>query len=238
MRRLSALFIMVASLFCSASLYAQKEVSAKEIIKKITAGEQVSYQGVTIDGDLDLTYYFEKKFEDQYASKKKSWNNDNVIEEIIRSKIVFENCTFKNGVIAYYHDDRTEFTFTASFRQEVVFKDCIFEEKSAFKYSDFERVADFSGSKFNEEALFKYAKFEEYVDFSGAVFEEDANFKYTKFHDGVNLSNTVFREDLNLKYAKISGDFKADNMDVQEDLDVKYTKINGDSFSKYLLKSR
>jgi len=227
-------FIVIAHL-----AFGQNSVPASEIIEKARKGESISYENVTISGDLDFTFYFEKKNEDRYSRKKSGWNNDdNAVEETIASKIAFVNCTFNNRVLAYIHDERTEYTFTASFDNVVVFTSCKFEEESAFKYSEFNETVDFSQSTFEEEALFKYAEFDEYADFNGSVFREDANFKYAKFKSGLDFSNTTFEEDLNLKYAEINGDFKSKNMDVREDLDVKYTDINGQSFSKHLLKSR
>jgi len=230
--------------FCILMLFtinalAQKTISSNEIIEKARRGEPITYDNVIIEGTVDFTFYFEKKNEEEFSRKRSKWNDsNNSIEEMISSEIVFVDCIFKDGVIAYYHDDYTEFTFTASFSKVVVFKNCKFEEESAFKYSDFREKTDFSGSSFDEEALFKYAKFYDYADFHQAAFDDDANFKYAKFKNGLDFSNASFDKDLNLKYAKIDGDFKSDNMDIRDDLDVKYTEINGESFSKYLLKSR
>jgi len=235
--RKSFTFIVLSIMMSSTFVSAQNSVDASVIIEKARKGESIAYENVTITGDLDFTFYFEKKREDQYSSKKRGWD-DNSVEEIITSKIAFVNCTFKDGVLAYINDDRTDFTFTASFDNVVVFRNCKFEEESAFKHSSFDENVDFSGSTFDEEALFKYAKFEEYADFKEATFNSDANFKYAKFREGLDFSGTTFRRDLNLKYAKISGEFNAKGMDIQDDLDVKYTEINGESFSKYLIKSR
>ncbi len=231
--------IALLILTISTSAISQNSIPASEIIKKIERGESVSYNNAIITGDLDLTFYFEKKNEIEHSKKRSLWNDwDNTVEEIIDSRITFTNCTFKDGVFAYIHDEHTKYTFIASFDEAVVFKNCVFEEESEFKYSKFRRQVDFSGTVFNQEALFKYAKFQEYVDFGGTVFQDDANFKYTKFQDGLNLSNSVFKDDLNLKYAKIDGEFNTDNMDIQDDIDVKYTKVNGENFSKFLLKSK
>lgn len=239
MSRINTIIASALLLFTSSYLYAQNTVSASEIIEKVRNGESISYENVTVSGDLDFTFYFEKKHDDKYSRKSSFWKGgDNAVEEIIRSRISFVNCKFNDDVLAYINDDYTDFTFTASFDNGVVFKNCEFNRKSAFKYSTFEGETDFSGSDFDEEALFKYAKFEEYADFHEVNFSDDANFKYAKFRSGLDFSNATFREDLNLKYAKIDGDFKSDHMDIQEDLDVKYTEINGQSFSKYLLKSR
>ena len=234
-KQLLALF--AGLVLVSANAVAQSEIAASRILEDLKNGMDVSYENVTITGDLDLTYYFEKKYDDEY-SKRRSWfdTGDNEVEEMIESKIRFVNCTFDDDVLAYYHDDRTEYTFTASFEQSVQFVKCTFSGRSAFKYSEFEEGADFSGSSFDEEALFKYAKFERSTSFKAATFDDDANFKYAKFRQGLDFSNTKFNYDLNLKYAKIRGDFGHNDMNVRRDLDVKYTEVNGDSFSKYLIK--
>ena len=229
---LSLILFTIASISFS---FAQV-ISAEDILKDIKRGKDISYTNVTITGTLDLTYYFEKKYEEEY-SKKKSWfgSDENSVEETIEVSINFTNCTFEDDVLAYYHDDRSEYTFVANFENDVIFKKCTFNNKSAFKYSEFEGESNFSESDFNEEALFKYAEFERFADFGGAVFNDDANFKYAEFNRGLDFSYTSFDRDLNLKYAKIRGDFSSRKMSVKYDLDVKYTEVNGESFSKYLL---
>ncbi len=214
----------------------QSTIDARDILGDIKNGKDVSFKNVKIVGDLDLTYYFEKKYEEKYDLKK-SWfgSNNNVVEEIIESNIRFENCIFEDDVLAYIHDDYSDYTFIASFNNNVTFKNCKFEEKSTFKYSEFYSKTDFSESTFNEEANFKYAKFRQSIDFGNAFFDDDANFKYAKFKDGLNFSYTIFDRDLDLKYAKIDGDFSSTKMTVKYDLNVKYAKVNGESFSKYLL---
>lgn len=216
--------------------FGQSTIDARDILDDIKHGKDVSYKNVKIVGDLDLTYYFEKKHEEKYE-KRKSWfgSDNNVVEEIIESNIRFENCTFEDDVLAYIHDEYSDYTFSASFNNDVVFKNCKFEEKSAFKYSKFDSKTDFSESTFNEEANFKYAKFRQSANFGSAFFKDDANFKYARFKNGLNFSNTTFDRDLNLKYVKIDGNFSSANMKVKYDLDVKYVKVNGESFSKYLL---
>jgi len=211
-------------------------VSAENILRGIRRGEDINYQNATIKGTLDLTYYFEKKNEDKY-SRKKSWfgSDENTVEETIEVSLNFVNCNFEDDVLAYFHDERTGYTFVANFENDVIFKGCKFNNKSAFKYSEFEGKSNFSESTFSEEALFKYAEFERLADFGGVFFDDDANFKYAEFNRGLDFSYTSFDRDLTLKYAKIKGDFSSTKMKVKYNLDVKYTEINGEGFSKYLL---
>lgn len=244
--------------------FTQKQtVEATDILKDIKNGKSISYKNATIVGVLDLTY-MDEAMEKLPKKKNNSWfnwnnngSNTNQIKKMIDVKISFVNCTFREDVLAYIPDEDSGYTFTASFEDDVIFKNCNFERKAMFKYSRFESNSDFSGSVFDddttfkyakfdrdinfestlfdESATFKYAKFNRNVSFSKAIFKDTATFKYTKFNDGVSFKNTKFEEDLNIKYMEVSGDFNISNMDVAYEIDSKYTKINGKSFSKYLI---
>lgn len=255
-------FTLIACLFISAALFAQKTVDASDIIKDLKAGKSISYTNTTIVGTLDFTF-MDEAIVKLPSKKKSSWwgnSNSNEIKKLIENEISFIGCTFEDDVLAYIPDEDSGYTFTASFENTAIFKNCDFQRKAMFKYSRFERDADFSGStfdddttfkyakfdrnisfkntKFAEVSTFKYAKFSRNVSFANAVFEDSAVFKYTQFNDGVSFNNTNFEEDLNIKYMKVSGDFNITKMNVGYDIDSKYTTINGRSFNKYLLNSR
>ncbi len=254
---------ILASLFSILILFsthAQQKVNADDIMNDLKQGKSISYNGTIIVGVLDFTFMDEKLPE---LDRKFSWwrsGGDNSINEVIDSKISFVNCTFQDNVIAYYHDDRTEYTFTADFERSVSFVNCTFRENAMFKYSEFEREvsfkgsdfqeastfkyaefeddADFSSTIFDEEATFKYAKFNNLADFSNTSFDKDATFKYSNFRDGVSFNNAKFNRSLNFKYTKVNGIFDIDKMNVRDDIDSKYTSINGRSFSRYVFNSR
>ena len=255
---------LITMLFCFVAVgFSQKTINASDIIKDIKAGKSISINNATIVGVLDFTF-MDEALEKLPKRKKKSWwgngNYDNKVEKIINVKISFENCTFKDDVLAYIPDEDSGYTFTADFEDIAIFKDCTFERKAMFKYSNFKLNSDFSGTSFNDDSTFKYAKFKKNINFSNttfeevstfkyakfnrnvsfanAVFKDSAVFKYTQFNEGVSFKNTNFEEDLNIKYMKVSGKFNITGMKVAYDIDSKYTKINGKSFSKYLLNSK
>ncbi len=251
--------IMFIAVLFYLNIYAQKTVDAKTIIKDIKNGKNITITNATINGVLDFTFMNDAL--PKLPKRKKWWNNggSNTIEKQIISKISFINCTFNNDVLAYIPHEESGYTFIANFEKEVVFKECTFNEKAMFKYSDFDKNTDFTNSKFNDDttfkyakfdkgivfkntffnktATFKYAKFKKFVSFYNSIFNESAIFKYTEFNNGVSFENVKFKEDLNIKYTKVSGDFNINNMDVAYDIDAKYTKINGKNFSKYALKN-
>lgn len=245
--------------FVSSIGFAQKTVKAEDIIKDIKAGKDVSISNATIDGVLDLTY-MEEKLKD-LPKRRRSWwgnNGDNKVENTIKVSLSFTNCTFRDDVLAYIPDsDESGYTFTASFENKAMFKNCTFERKAMFKYSDFEDDSSFEKADFQDDTTFKYAKFEKsanfdsttwknaatfkyadfprFVSFANSIFKESATFKYSKFSDGVSFKNVKFEEDLNIKYTEVKGKFDISGMKVAYDIDSKYTKINGKSFTKYML---
>ena len=218
--------------------FAQNSVSADKIMEDVREGKDITYQNVTIVGDLDFTYMAEKM--PDLPKKSRWWNNGsgNTVEESIDVSVSFINCTFEDDVLAYIHDDPSGYTFTADFDKDVVFKNCEFKRNAMFKYSDFDGRADFSGTKFQRNSTFKYAEFDEMADFSGTFFDDDATFKYAQFDEGASFKNAVFEESWNIKYMKARGEFDIAGLDVRDDIDAKYTKINGRSFTNYLINSR
>ena len=218
--------------------FAQNSVQASQIMKDIREGKTISYENMTIDGDLDFTY-MEEKLPD-LPRKSKWWNNgsSNTVEESIDVAISFKNCTFTGDVLAYIHEDQTGYTFVADFDKDVVFVDCKFNENAMFKYSDFDGIADFSGADFQRKSTFKYAEFDDQADFSNTRFDDDATFKYAQFDEGASFKNAVFEESWNIKYLKARGEFDIAGLEVRDDIDAKYTKINGKSFTSYLMNSR
>lgn len=255
MRKLFALILVFV--FLSVSGFAQSRVNAKDVLKSIDEEKAVDYRGVEIVGDLDLTTIQDKEPD---KDNKRSRNSTKVFWYHVRSPLNFVDCTFKNNVIAYFHDEDKNETHNAVFHADVSFEGCEFQGKSAFKYSRFYDGADFSKTTFDEEALFKYAEFSaevsfadskfssdanfkyttfpEKVDFSNADFIDQANFKYTKFPHGVSFKNASFQGNSDFKYAKFYEPFDFDGTEFGDDVDFKYTKLEGEPFIKYLLKNK
>lgn len=222
--------------------FSQNSVSASSIMKQIKDGKDVSYENVTINGDLDMTFMDEKL--PTLPKKRKWWKNggSNSVEEQIESKVIFKNCVFEGNVYAYFHDDEkigtgSKYTFIANFENDVIFENCTFKEDALFKYSEFEQDASFAGSTFDDRTTFKYAEFENNVSFANTNFDKSAVFKYTKFKEGVSFNNAQFQDNLDIKYMEVRGDFDVKNMTVANKIDSKYTDINGEGLSKFLLKN-
>lgn len=233
-RKTLQLMLLLCAMVFTTSLTAQTKVKASDIMEAMKKGEDVSYENVTVSGILDFTYMDEKL--DDLPRRSRWWRNgDNEVEEYIESKVTFKNVVFEDDVLAYYHDKRSKYTFTADFEKQVIFENCDFKRNAMFKYSTFEDGASFAGSSFNDENTFKYAEFEGIADFSDTYFDDDAIFKYTEFKEGASFKAAKFDRSLDMKYTKVRGDFDLKGMDVRWDIETKYAEVNGRSFNRYLL---
>ncbi len=255
MRKLFA--IVLTFILFSVSAFAQSRVDAKDILRSIDEGKAVSYSGVEIVGDLNLTTIQDKEPD---KNNKRSRNSTKVFWYHVRVPLNFESCTFKDDVIAYYHDDDKNETHNAIFHADVSFQGCEFQGMSEFKYSKFYENANFTKTTYHEEALFKYSEFStevgfansvfsndanfkyttfpEHVDFGSVKFEDLTNFKYTKFPRGVSFKNAEFQGNADFKYTKFHEPFDFDGTEFGDDVDFKYTKLEGKPFIKYLLKNK
>ncbi len=249
--------LLLSGLFVFSGL-AQSRVTAEEIIAKINKGQSVAYENVTITGTLDLTDLENRTLTDK---DKKWWGSDyEKYESVVKVSLRFENCTFDDAVLAYYHDEAENNTFIAHFDKDVSFRNCVFNDKSEFKYSEFDEGADFYGAsfdedanfkypefdqapvftqaRFEEEANFKYAEFPQRTSFAGAVFEDEANFKYAEFPGGASFADARFMDLANFKYTKFSNPLDMKNVKFEGSEDFKYTQVDGQSFTSFLLKNQ
>ncbi|WP_439880548.1 pentapeptide repeat-containing protein [Pontibacter sp. MBLB2868] len=253
MRKVQALFILLMLPLLS---WAQTSVNASEIIAKINRGEAVTYKDARITGDLNLTKLKNMKLKEESNNK---YDSKEYISTVT-APITFINCTFEGDVLAYFNPDNgvkignsSNEVYNTNFEKEVRFEGCVFEEASAFKYSEFKGGASFINTRFEEEALFKYSKFQKSVNFSsasfreeanfkyvkfpvkvsftGAAFNEEANFKYAHFQEGVNFQKAEFNGIANFKYAQISDSFNVQGASFNGGDDFKYTKLNNKQVS-------
>ncbi|MEQ8302306.1 MAG: pentapeptide repeat-containing protein [Cyclobacteriaceae bacterium] len=214
---------------------AQQKVDASLIIKKINEGQAVSYENTIIEGDLDFNHLDNSERE---HSPFDWFNANNTIESTVQKSIRFVGCTFTGDVIAYENEEWDNDTFIAHFRGDVIFQDCLFKGKAAFKYSEFARLADFSGSTFNRDVNFKYAEFSEAPTFAKVQFKDDVDFKYTEFPRGTSFERASFQGFANFKYAKFRTPLNISQIAFDGHEDFKYTEVDGRSFTSYLISKR
>ncbi|WP_348518515.1 pentapeptide repeat-containing protein [Campylobacter sp. CCS1377] len=117
-------------------------------------------------------------------------------------KIDFENCNFKNQIIAR----------ESYFKNEVIFRQCVFDAVVDFSKVEFNSKIDFLASVFKSEVRFIETQFqaeqsnnetiennfgeiifERRVSFSSATFQARVNFALSQFKDEVNFTKTKFQ---------------------------------------------
>ncbi len=204
-------------------LLAQTTVDAREIIAKIDRKQPVSYQNVTITGDLDLTELANKE------ARNENWGQQSFVSTVT-VPLTFTKCVFKGHVIAYKapRDGKrwnNNTVYTANFDEAVRFEQCEFVGDAAFKYSKFREVAVFTGDRFGEEALFKYTKFAGNADFTGSTFRGYANFKYTDFSEGSGFHNVEFSDYADFKYTEFRDGADFSNARFGRVADFKYVRF-------------
>ena len=217
---------------------AQSKIQASEIIRQINEGRDVTYSNIEIEGVLDLTD-LKNRMEERPTNRWLNgyYDDTDTYFSTVEVSLTFNNCTFLGDVLAYYHLERREETYIAHFEKDVLFKNCNFRYSSEFKYSEFEGVANFSGSTFNRTANFKYAEFSSGPLFANVRFEEGADFKYTEFPRETSFQKAIFNGLANFKYSKFSSPLNIESISFRGSEDFKYTKIDGRSFTSYLLES-
>lgn len=249
--------LLLLAFVTTAPTLAQKTVSASDIIAKINRNESVSYRGVTITGDLDLT-----SLTNQREVREGGWKGESQeFLSVVNAPLSFVNCTFTGKVLAYRTDEQDERrllkmsnkVYNTDFTEAVTMENCVFEKDAAFKYSTFKQRAIFTGNTFRDDALFKYAKFRSAADFSGSsfreyadfkytkfdessafekvTFERYADFKYTKFDEGVDFSQARFASTADFKYTNFPRGTKFDNTRFDGSTDFKYTTLDGRKFA-------
>jgi len=239
---------LLLCILCVGSLSAQSTISAAKLIDQINSGADIALTNTTITGDLDFT-----RINDREQENSGNWGNTESYRYHVRVGISFVNCTFEGEVLGYRNEDKGKMNsngplHNADFHEDVLFRDCKFEEEVNFKYTEFHEDADFPGAEFDEGIGFKYTEFHEAADFSGmkadasanfkytdfdeevnmagAKFGGGADFKYTKFPRGVDFSNVTFERDADFKYAEFPRGVNMANTTFRDDADFKYTKFS------------
>jgi uncharacterized protein YjbI with pentapeptide repeats len=239
----TTLVLLVLSLF-TFNAPCQEQISAQKIMAGINQKQNIQYDGLVVTGDLDFTELDSKK-----QKTMKDWDGE-AYKSVVEVPVVFRNCTFKDNVIAYKSlkdgkrskiarlmiDGSSGITYSADFKNIVVFENCTFERDSEFKYSRFEQTVNFSGSIFGHEANFKYAQFDNKTDFSEANFSGVINFKYANFSNDSHFEKTDFKAYTDFKYANFKNAVSFDGCIFKAYTDFKYThfatgsSLNGADF--------
>lgn len=212
---------------------AQRVVNAKEIFDKVDRKQAVSYENVTVEGDLDFT-----SLSNRELVKEGNWGGSETYLATVQVPMAFRNCTFKGKFLGYRTEQRmgglvnvNSKLFNADFNESLTFENCTFDDVAAFKYSHLRQRATFTGCRFREGANFKYTQFKDASDFSNCAFRTYADFKYTNFGESTAFQNSRFDGIADFKYTKFGERVSFRSARFDNVADFKYTHLpNGSDF--------
>jgi hypothetical protein len=246
------LLLMAAGASCGATEDSRRVVQASEILAAIERGEPVEYDGVIVEGDLDLsglnlpTEHVERdEFEIEYFSLTEEVrvvkSPINITNSEIRGNVTFGNTIFKEPIVLEYtnFNGRADFRGTnfsgdayfskANFSSDADFLLCQFSSNAGFWKAKFISTTEFSEAKFTNYAEFSEAEFGDYADFSGDNFEYDADFSYARFNDTAQFGRAEFNDDIDFYAANFSGDAHFRESQFSSTADFWASQFNGDA---------
>ncbi len=191
-------------------------VDASKVLDEIKDGKNVSYDRVTIMGDLNLSKIDLPVNNTGHLRIRDSYMKD--MHEVVSEKkrVVASPITITNSTIAgIVNFNNTIFTKSVDlendeFEELAYFVGAIFKDNADLSRTQFAEYADFFGSSFSKDASFKGAQFNNYADFESSNFAllrmNEANFSNV-----ADFKNVIFSEDASFCETQFNGDTKFDN---------------------------
>lgn len=164
----------------AASDDSRKVVPATEILDKIEKGEPVDYDSVIIEGNLTLT------------------NLELPIEFIERDWFELDLGLLPER----YRVNSSIKIVNSDIRDDVDFKNAVFEGLIDFTGTNFRKTSEFSGSDFCEDVVFWDVVFTDEARFRQTRFTKKATYVDTKFLGPADFENTNFSKLADFAYAE------------------------------------
>jgi len=197
-------------------------VQASEILAKIESGVPVEYDGVFLEGDLDLSglglpigHVARTEYEIEHlglAEEAKVVKSPiSITNSELRGDLNFSNIIFRKSVdfvgtfFGIQFSSGTNFR-GAQFSDSAVFKGARFSGNAGFFKAQFGGDAHFGGVQFNGDAYFGWAQFSSYAWFDRARFGGFVHFRKVQFScDDANFIGAQFSGDVDFREAQFSG---------------------------------
>ena len=190
-------------------------IQARDILAKIERGEDVEYDGVIVEGDLDISgLELSKGHMDRTDLEKDMFGLSNEMK-VISSQITIINSQIWGMVN---------------------FCDASFQKSITFRVTKFNKgVTNFNGTEFNEYADFGGAEFSGYVSFVGTKFINEADFESSEFGGEANFHRAEFKGNAFFEKAKFSGDAKVKEFGHEPKFSADFveTKFKGGAYFNY-----
>ncbi len=205
-------------------------VQASEIMEKIERGEPVHYDGVIVEGDLDLSgrTLGTVHFNDTVFRGPVNFRGTNFTRDawFLRAK-------FRGGD-AYFRDSQfngyTGFN-KALFGSGASFERARFNGYTTFNNVRFNETAHFWRANFTEDAYFEGAQFIGWTDFNAAKFCKIVYFRYATFSEDVVFGRTLFQGYADFWFVQFNGTSRFG--DAQFDKDTQFSKVRFGSDSNF-----
>lgn len=235
-------------LFLSKSIVLAQElpvVKAESIIKLIRKNKPVSFQNVTIEGDLDFTKlpaYPESSLQSrvkissplyfqncEFKGKIKGYDEgkNKVILSNFETNLSFHNCTFYGDILLNGVIVGTSLAFPESklhgelhlanavIGHDANFSKVIFGRKLFFQNAVFRKNAYFNKSIFNEIGYFQSCKWEGEAIFREAEFRENVDFSLQKTFSPMSFNFSRFKNAVFFEGSKFGDDFEIDHVSAE-----------------------
>ena len=158
-------------------VYAQKEVSSAELISQIAEGKSVSYENVTITGDINVSNFGNATETGKYPENGKTVY---VFSNFVKQPVSFKNCIFKGKLIfcnkTESQSEKKEYRI--EFVNDVAFKNCTFEKNVDFELTNFDKAISLEGSVFKEQPRFVRMGIYQKPNLSGLKLQKDCLFQF------------------------------------------------------------
>jgi len=181
-----------------------QKVSAAEIVSKISSGEPVDYQNISVDGYLDLSGLDIKQPVRISGSHFNATNFEGITFEgplDLHGSTFQENVSFVRArFLGDSNFENTHFLGQADFRVSR------FDGLVSFTMADFLGDVSFANAQFNEEAIYTLANFRKDVEFDFVLFSKLASFSSAEFFGGVSFANAMLAGQSNFGYVLFRGD--------------------------------
>lgn len=186
----SIFFTIITALILSCSAFGQmssKTVTADKIIEQIEKGKKISYENVSITGDLDLSNLSERKNDATYPENGKTAR---VYTATIKQPISFKNVTF-TGKLDFFRkvESETEIKeYRLAFLNEIIFENCTFKDAVDFELTNFDGGVSFESSTFKTQPIFVRIGLQKTPNFTKTFFENGSLFKNFQSDEAQNLT--------------------------------------------------
>ena len=168
---------MAIIVLSSVGAFAQKEVSSVDLIKQINQGKILSYENVTITGDIDVS-----KFGNAIETGKYPENGKTVyvLSNFVKQPVSFKNCTFKGNLTfcSKTESNSEKKEYRIEFTNDVSFQNCTFEKVADFELTNFNKAVSFEGSIFKEQPKFVRVGLNQKPNLEGLKLEKGCLFQF------------------------------------------------------------